>query len=168
MNKLRHIAFSLIFMSFAFTSQAQVKMSKAESASSMCADYHKSACKFSKEDILYKYNSQSRDALFRPGQTSKLTFTATKGFDYRFTFAAEDKILQGGTIDFKIFDAKTKRELYNSADDGGTEFEFICDSSINLTVEISMPEAAAEAKSKVLYGCVGFLLQSRQTLNTGF
>jgi hypothetical protein len=168
MKLLRNLALSLIFISFALSSQAQVKMAKAESASSMCVDYHKSACKFSKEDILYKYNSQSRDALFRPGQTSKLTFTATKGYDYRFTIAAEDKILQGGAVSFKIMDAKTKKELYNSEEDGGTEFEFICDSSINLTVEISTPEAAAEAKSKVIYGCVGFLLESRKTLDTGF
>ncbi len=168
MKLFRSIAFTLISFFIAGGMQAQVKMAKAETASSMCADYHKSACKFSKQDILYKYNSQSRDALFRPGQTSKLTFTATKGYDYRFTLAAEDKILQGGSISFKIFDAKTKKELFNSEDENSTEFEFICDSSINLTVEISTPEAAAESKSKVLYGCVGFLLESRRTLDTGF
>ncbi|MEX1189752.1 MAG: hypothetical protein WED33_10880 [Bacteroidia bacterium] len=168
MKLFRYLSALILFVSISGVGFAQVKLSKTEPASSLCTDYHKKACKFEKQDILFKYNSQSRDALFRPGQTSKLTFTATKGYDYRLTFAAEDKILQGGNISFKIYDARTKQPLFDSEEEGQAEFEFICDSSINLTIEISLSEASAEAKSKVLYGCVGFLLESRKTLDTGF
>jgi hypothetical protein len=147
---------------------AQVKLSDTQPAASLCQDFHKKACSFVKKDINYKYNSQSRDALFRPGQKSKLTFTAHKGYDYRLTFAEEDKILQSGAVSFRIIDSRTKKELFNSEDENATELEFICDSNINLTIEIQLPENTAETFGKVLYGCFGFLLESRPTLNTGF
>lgn len=167
MISTRYIVASVLLSVMVLSAQAQVKLSDTEPAPSMCQDYHKNA-KFAKKDINYKYNSQSKDALFRPGQKSKLTFTAHKGYDYRMTFAAESKILQGGALSFRIYDSRTKKELFNSEDENATEFEFICDSSINLTVEVQLPEASAENSKKVLYGCVGFLLESRASLDTGF
>lgn len=168
MNFSRYTFTLVAVLFFSLTVSAQVKITKAQSAQSLCTDYHKEACKFEKADLYYEYNSQSKDALFRPGQTSKLIFTAYKGYDYRFTFAAEDKITGGGNLTFKVMDAKTKKVLYDNEEDGSNEFEFICDSSINLSVEVSLPESIAESSSKVIYGCVGFLLESRETLDTGF
>jgi hypothetical protein len=147
---------------------AQVKLSETKTANSLCTDYHRKACSFSKADINYKYNSPSRSALFSPGQSSKLTFTAHKNYDYRLTFAGEESILSGGKIEFKILDSSTGKVLFDSAEEGVTEFEFVCDSSINMVVQIILPESTASSTKKVLYGCVGFLLESRPTLQTGF
>jgi hypothetical protein len=133
-----------------------------------CTDYHKKSCTFKNKDLEFQYNSQSRSALFRPGQSSSFTFTSFKGYDYRLTFCGEDLITKGSPIAFKLMDAKTKEVLFDSenAEENSTEFEFTCDNTLNLRVEVSMPEADAADKAK--YGCVGFLLQSRKNLNTGF
>ncbi len=168
MNILRYILLGVLIIGSSVSITAQTKLSDTKTANSLCTDYHKKACSFAKKDINYGYNSQSRSALFRPGQTSRLTFTAHKSYDYRMTFAGEESILSGGRIEFKIIDSSTKKVLFNSEEEGATEFEFICDSSINMIIEISLPENSAESKSKVLYGCVGFLLESRPTLQTGF
>ena len=68
----------------------------------------------------------------------------------------------------KYTDQKTKAinfGVYNGSDNAN-EFEFSCDNSLNLSVEITLP--AAEGSEKSIYGCVGFLLQSRKNLQTGF
>lgn len=168
MKTLAHILLSALIISSFGTIKAQTNLSETKPANSLCTDYYKKTCFFSKKDINFKHNSQSRSALFRPGQISKLTFTAHKGYDYRMTFAAEESILGGGRLEFKLIDSNTKKVLFNSEDDGATEFEFICDSSINMIIEITLPEANIESKNKVIYGCVGFLLESRPTLQTGF
>lgn len=168
MNIFKYTILSLLIVGASESITAQTQLSETKTANSLCTDYHKKACSFSKKDLNYKYNSQSRSALFRPGQTSKLTFTAHKGYDYRMTFAAEESILSGGKIDFKIINSTTKKVLFDSQEEGAVDFEFICDSSINMIVELSLPENSAESKSKVLYGCVGFLLESRPSLQTGF
>jgi len=168
MNILRYILLSVLIIGSSESINAQTKLSETKTANSLCTDYHKKACTFSKKDINFKYNSQSRSALFRPGQTSKLTFTAHKGYEYRMTFAGDESILSGGQVEFKLIDSSTKKVLFDSQEEGATEFEFICDSSINMIIELSLPENSAESKNKVLYGCVGFLLESRPTLQTGF
>jgi hypothetical protein len=168
MKILRYIILSLFVTGSSATVSAQTKLSDTKPANSLCTDYHKKACSFSKTDINFKYNSQSRSALFRPGQSSKLTFTAHKNYDYRLTFAAEESILGGGKVEFKILDSFTNKVLFDSQENGATEFEFICDSSINMVVQIILPESTASSNNKVLYGCVGFLLESRPTLQTGF
>lgn len=113
------------------------------------------------------YNSQSRSALFRPGQVSVFSFTSFKGYDYRLTFCGDEVLTKGAPIAFKVTDAKTKAVLFDSNEsDSATEFEFSCDNSLNLRVEMTLPEA--EGSEKATYGCVGFLLQSRKNLQTGF
>jgi len=156
-----------------FASLMQTKEVKSQKSSSIektvyCTDYHKKVCKFSKKDLQFKYNSQSRSALFRPGQTSTFSFTSFKGYDYRLTFCGEDKLTKGAPIEFKVFDTKTKTVLFdsNSAEELPTEFEFSCDNSLNLRVEMTLPEA--DGSEKATYGCVGFLLESRNNLQTGF
>lgn len=168
MKFIHYISLSLFLTVASSNVSAQLQKSDTKPANSFCTDFHLKACSFERKDINFKYNSQSRSALFRPGQSSKLVFTATKGYDYRMTFAAEESVLNGGKIHFKLIDARTKAVLFDSEESGATEFEFICDSSINIQVEITLPEGSAETKSKVVYGCVGFLLESRPSLNTGF
>jgi hypothetical protein len=154
-----------------FTGLKEVKSQKRNTTiekAIYCTDYHKKACKFTKKDLEFKYNSQSRSALFRPGQTSTFTFTSFKGYDYRLTFCGEDILTKGTPIPFKVFDARTKKVLYdsNDADSGGTEFEFTCDNTLNLKIEMMLPEA--DGSEKAVYGCVGFLIESRKNLTTGF
>lgn len=151
---------------FSSTLQAQ---EKAISRTQYCDDYHKKNCKFEKKDIEYTYNSQSRSALFRPGQISNFRFTAFKGYDYRVTFCADENLLQGQNLAYKVVDTRTKKVLYeNSENNGNPEFEFICDNSINLEVQLELPQVPYKPNDKTAYGCVGFLIQSRTSLKTGF
>ena len=157
-----------IFAGFIFSTEAKAQKGNAPIEKTVyCTDYHKKACTFSKKDLEFKYNSQSRSALFRPGQSSAFSFTSFKGYDYRLTFCGEDVLTKGAPIAFKITDAKTKAVLFDSnASDNAKEFEFSCDNGLNLRVEMTLP--AAEGSEKNTYGCVGFLLQSRKNLQTGF
>jgi hypothetical protein len=133
-----------------------------------CTDYHKRACKFSNKDLEFQYNTQSRSALFRPGQSSSFSFTSFKGYDYKLTFCGEESITKGKPISFKVIDPRTKEILFDSdAENSSQEFEFTCDNSLNLKVELSLPEADEKSK-KAIYGCLGFLVQSRKSLQTGF
>lgn len=150
-------------------SQAQSGSARTVEKEEYCTNYHREACSFSVKDIEWKYNSQSRSALFKPGQKSSFTFVANKGYDYRFTFGAEEKILQGQPLVFKVFEAKTKKPLFNSEDEGSAkEFEFSCDNGMNVLVEVEIPEGNASDGKKKIYGCVGFLMQSRKSPTTGF
>ncbi len=165
----------ILFSAFIFLilvcplSAQQLQKSDNIPASELCSDYHKKNLSFEKKDINFRYNSQSRSALFRPGQSSKLSFTAFKGNEYRITCGAENSVLNGGTVSFKILDAKTKNVLFDSEAEGATLFEFICDNSLNLILEIALPEATSTSSTKkVVYGCVGFLMESRPALQTGF
>jgi hypothetical protein len=134
-----------------------------------CTDYHRNACKFIKKDLQFKYNSQSKSALFRPGQSSTFTVVAFKGLDYRFAIAAEDVILNGQPFTYKVKDAKTNAVIFDSeTEETPSDFSFTCDNSLNLRIELQLPEASAEDSKKMIYGCVGFLLESRKTLKTGF
>jgi len=163
----------LILITF-FASLLLTNESKAQKGSTpiektyYCTDFHKKMCKFEKKDLEFKYNSQSRSALFRPGQVSVFSFTSFKGYDYRLTFCGEENLTKGAPIAFKVTDAKTNTVLFDSetAENSPKEFEFICNNSLNLKVEMTLPED--ESSEKASYGCVGFLLQSRRNLQTGF
>jgi hypothetical protein len=138
-------------------------------AEDYCSDFHRTACKFQKKDLEFKYNSQSKSALFRPGQSSTFTVVAFKGLDYRFAIAAEDMLLNGQPLTYKVKDAKTNVLIFDSeAENVVADFSFTCDNSLSLRIELQLPEAAAENSKKKIYGCVGFLLESRKTLKTGF
>jgi len=171
MNPIRSLISAILFLVFALPAAAQ-QLQKSDNipASEFCTDYHRKNLSFPKKDVNFRYNSQSRSALFRPGQTSKLSFTAFKGNEYRMTCGAENTLLNGGAIAFKVMDAKSKKVIFDSSEEGATAFEFLCDNSLNLILEIELPEAAnaKESAKKVTYGCVGFLLESRPALQTGF
>lgn len=164
----RIIILITIFIGLLFSTDAKAQKGNNPIQKTVyCTDYHKKACKFSKKDLEFKYNSQSRSALFRPGQVSVFSFTSFKGYDYRLTFCGEDILTKGAPIAFKVTDAKTKAVLFESKDsENAKEFEFSCDNSLNLKVEMTLP--AAEGSEKATYGCVGFLLESRKNLQTGF
>jgi len=160
----------IIFIVFSASLSAQKNDKSATvQKNEYCTDYHKTACVFENKDLEWKYNGQSRSALFRPGQKSSFTFSAYKGYDYRFCLAGAENILSGQKIIFRVKDAKTKAVLYDSeVDESIQQFEFVCDNSLNVLVELELPEGEGVANNKVVYGCVGFLLQSRRTMQTGF
>jgi len=134
-----------------------------------CEDFHRSACKFIKKDLEFKYNSQSKSALFRPGQSSTFSIVAFKGLDYRFSLAVDDNLLNGQPLAYKVKDAKTNALIYDSESaEVVSDFSFTCDNSLTLRIEMQLPEADQENAKKMIYGCVGFLLESRKTLKTGF
>lgn len=142
---------------------------KTRSKTDYCENFHVQNCKFQRKDIEFKYNSQSRSALFRPGQSCSFNITVFKGYDYRMTFCAEENLLQGKPIMYKVIDSRTKKVLYEtSEEEWNADFEFVCDNSLNLEIKLQLPEVPYEPNEKTLYGCLGFLLESRNSLKTGF
>lgn len=134
-----------------------------------CNDYHIKHCKFQQKDIGYKYNSQSRSALFKPGQKSTFKVSVFKGHDYRMTFKGEDILLQGKPLMFKVMDSKTKKVFYQTSEENwNPDFEFYCSHSMNLVVELLLPEVPYKPNDEVLYGCLGFLMENRHSIKTGF
>jgi hypothetical protein len=165
--KLTSIIFSgILGMCISTPLQAQ---NKPQAKTEYCEEYHIKNCKFQRKDLEFKYNSQSRSALFRPGQACTFTISVFKGYDYRMTFKADDNLLQGKPIMYKVIDTRTKKVLYQSTEqDWNTDFEFVCDNSLNLEIRLQLPDVPYEPNEKVLYGCMGFLLESRNSLKTGF
>ncbi|MBX7201506.1 MAG: hypothetical protein IT240_08670 [Bacteroidia bacterium] len=142
---------------------------KTRNKTEYCENYHKEKCKFQREDIEFQYNSQSKSALFRPGQSCTFNITVFKGFDYRMTFHADENLLQGQHLMYKVLDARTKKVLFEtSEDDTNLDFEFVCDNSLNLIIQLQLPEVSYEPTDESMYGCLGFLLESRNSLKTGF
>lgn len=68
-----------------------------------CNNFHRKFCNAS-DNGFFKYNGQSKSALFAKGKTSELNIIVYKGQDYRISLCA-DEIL-GSRIEFKIYEKK--------------------------------------------------------------
>lgn len=149
-----------------------------------CNHFHERFC--SKSDNSYfKYNGQSKSALFAPGQTSELNVIVYKGQDYRISLCMDNNL--GEQVIFKIYESvqvagkKEKNLLYdNAANDFSPEVEFSVETSKKLAIEISIPEGEKEGSARGVkkgkdrstkpkeMGCVGVLLEHMSTPKTGF
>lgn len=81
-----------ICLLFAFNANAQY-----------CTKFERKFCPPS-DNPYFKYNSQSRGALFAKGKTSSLNLVVYKGQDYRITLCCDEAL--GNRIEFKIFEKK--------------------------------------------------------------
>ena len=88
--------------------------------------------------IYYKYNSESRSALFLKGQTSRFPLSIYNGRDYRISICWDFNL--GNRLEFKIIDADTDNVLYdNSTDEFASEFEFTVAQSRDVYIQIKVP-----------------------------
>lgn len=170
LRMIRLTLVSLLFCSTIYLAAQTKLISGGTKSTEYCTDYHKKNARFKSNELKFTLSSQSRSALFRPGQKSSFVVTAYSGYDYRFTFAVDEKLVGANSINYRIIDAKSQKELYNSAaDKSEEEFMFTCTSSLNLKIELEIPEIEKKGEiNKAIYGCVGFLLESRKTIKTGF
>ncbi len=137
--------------------------------SSICGSFHKKYCKFDSKDGDFQYNAQSRSGLFNQGSTSRIRCVVYKGMEYRIAVCCDNAV--GSTVNFKIFDAKTKELLFdNSQEDNLQSFEFESASSRVLDIEVAVPEGEGmEAKGKpVDAACVGLLIEHKISPRKGF
>ena len=142
---------------------------------SVCGQFHRKNCIIetdkknkSEDEDEFMYNSQSRSGLFAQGSTSKMKCVIYKGMDYKMTVCCESA---GSEVNFKIFDAKTNEELYDSAkNEDSKQFEFQSASTRQLIIEISIPAGETEAvKGKAAdASCVGLLIQHKVATKLGF
>jgi hypothetical protein len=138
---------------------------------SVCGNFHKEHCEGtkSKEDKRkFLYNSQSRSGLFSQGVVSKMKCVIYKGMDYRMTICCETAEAQ---VNFKIFDAKTKEELFDNAkNENAQQFEFQSTSTRSLLIEVAVPTGdATQEKGKPMDGaCVGLLIEHKISEKSGF
>ena len=122
-----------------------------------------------KDDREFLYNAQSKSGLFAQGTTSKMRCVIYKGMDYRMTVCAETDM--GGGLNFKIFDARTKEELFDNAkNENAQQFEFSSASTRQLIIEVTIPsgETASESGKPTDAACVGLLIEHKTSDRVGF
>lgn len=135
-----------------------------------CNNFHRKNCRSasdSGEEFLY--NGQSKSAMFEKGQTSELKFIAYKGQDYRMVICTETAL--GNQVQFRIRDGRTGDVLYdNSADNMAQEFEFSCENTRHLSLEVTVPtgETKTEKYKPEDMACLGVLIEHKPTTKTGF
>lgn len=154
--KRLNILSALILLCIGFSAEAQY-----------CSNFHKKYC--GPPNDFFSYNGQSKSALFEKGQTSSLRFVAYKDHDYKITLCTEEQL--GTDIAFKIRDGKTGDLLFDNSDEDLTQqFEFTCENTRTLTLEVTVPEGETkEEKFKPSdMACLGVLIEHKATEKTGF
>jgi hypothetical protein len=147
------------------------KTNNIKAQSSICGNFHNEHCQGAKskdDKRKFSYNSQSRSGLFAQGAVSKLRCVFYKGMDYRMTICCETAETQ---VNFKIFDAKTKEELFDNAkNENAQQFEFQSTGTRSLIIEVAVPTGdATQAKGKPMDGaCVGLLIEHKISEKSGF
>ena len=145
----------------------------ANAQTSACGSFHRSRCVMdgSKEDGKdFQYSAQSRSGLFTQGSVSKMRCVVYRGMEYRMTVCLEKEVL-GDNIQYKIIDAVTKNELFDSAkEDNIKQFEFRCEQTKQLIIEVVIPsgEAKAEKGKPMGAACVGLLIEHKGSERTAF
>ncbi|MEQ8324285.1 MAG: hypothetical protein RIC15_09860 [Vicingaceae bacterium] len=143
------------------------------SEAQMCNNYHidKKGCPPSTDN--FKLNGQSRSALMYKGQKSQLNVIFYDDQDYRISICPES--ILGDQVSFKIKDGKTQDVLYNNQDEDGTLiFEFSCEQTQRLILEIEVPDDGEGGGNKLSKlkstssGCLGVLIEYMATPRTGF
>ena len=145
----------------------------AVSTAQMCNSYHaeKKACPPSTDN--FKINGQSRSAMMYKGQKSKLNVIFHDRQDYRISICPQS--ILGEQVSFKIKDGKSLDILYDNNDEDGTLiFEFSCEQTQRLVLEIEVPDDGEGSGSKLsklkssASGCMGILIEYMATPKTGF
>lgn len=161
------------------------------STAQYCSNYHRAACKASGKRDGFRYNGQSRSALFEGGQTSEFQIVVYKGNDYRIALCNDNNL---GQLRMRIIAVKrvpVKQEVYeqvkneygeveekavtettykrereviydNSQDSYATEVTFSVETSQKLIIEITAEGGTGEL------GCVGVLIEHMPTPKKGF
>ena len=164
MKKIINFTFIIIasLLCFSLTAEAQ-----------MCNAYHteKKMCPPSTDN--FKLNGQSRSALMHKGQKSKVNIIFHDRQDYRISLCPQE--ILGQEVEFKIKDGKTEEVLYDNADEDGTLiFEFSCEQTQRMIIEIKIPDEGESGGSKLsklkssTSGCLGVLIEFMATPKTGF
>ena len=123
-----------------------------------CTDFHQYQCTYA--DYTFYYSRQSKSLLYQKGQTSELQIVVYEGEDYYISVCSARKI---GKIRFRILNDDNERQvLFDNADsEYATSVTFSNESTSNLIIEISTPDATSRDSKTV--GCVGVVVQFRKT-----
>jgi hypothetical protein len=139
----------------------------------MCNNYHteKKACPPSTDNFII--NGQSRSAMMYKGQKSKLNVIFHDSQDYRISICPQ--AILGDQVSFKIMDGKSLEVLYDNNDaDGTLIFEFSCEQTQRLVLEVEVPDDGEAGGGKLTKlkssasGCLGILIEYMATPKTGF
>lgn len=135
-----------------------------------CSYFLAENCGFKEPLVKFELNSQSKSALCKRGETYTMNIICYKGMDYRFAFCANSDLLEGKDLNFRIYEKKNKKLIYDNANSNfDNEFEFSCTNSISITIEVILPKTQPVPEQKFEYkGCVVTLIHSRRSLKTGF
>jgi hypothetical protein len=85
-----------------------------------CNNFHRKYC-YPSENEFFKYDGQSRSALFSKGQKSELAIIVYKGQDYRISLCADANL--GNNIIFRIYEVK-KVKVEKVVEHKSTEDEY--------------------------------------------
>ncbi|MES2382118.1 MAG: hypothetical protein V4538_13810 [Bacteroidota bacterium] len=137
--------------------------SNSFSQTAVCTNFHRKYCDAQETGGDWRYNAQSRSALYAAGSTSKLRCVIYKGMDYRMSICTEPLL---GNPTFKIYDSRTNELLFDSKNPATNVFEFQSTNTRQLVVELELPKTATAKPSDA--GCVGFLILHKSTDRQGF
>lgn len=128
-----------------------------------CFNYHEENCRFY-GGWDYLINSQSRSALFSPGQSSSFSIIVYEGLDYHISICGHKKL---GKFGFKIREDSQKKDIIydNAREDFSMEVVFSVENTRKLIIEVT---SLAEAKSGNKPRCLGVLIEHKKSPETGF
>jgi hypothetical protein len=120
-------------------------------------------------DKSFKYNFQSKSALFEKGQKSILKFVVYRGVDYKISFCSEEAF--DGEVSFVLIGKDSAVLFDNSKEDMAQAFEYESKYTGSLTLVVTMPGTRPTKEEKNLpgsKGCVGVVIKHRMSAKTGF
>lgn len=141
-----------------------------------CYDFHKKKCQ-ALPSSGYTVSPESRSAIMRKGQESRIKYIINAGKDYRFSVCLDEEHL-GSKIQMQIVDYETNTKLYDNA-----EFNYVKDFEISVLegrmiyIVVAIPDdQSAKTPSStsgfvaktVNQGCVGIMIEEMVTPKTGF
>ncbi len=141
-----------------------------------CFDFHRQKCQ-ALPSSGYTVSPDSRSAMMRKGQESRIKYVINAGKDYRFSVCLDEEHL-GNKVQMQIIDYETNTKLYDNA-----EFNFVKDFEISVLegrmiyIVVTIPDdQSSKASANVAgfvpktanQGCVGILIEEMVTPKTGF
>jgi len=164
MKKIINITFVTFACVLCFSTSAKAQI---------CNAHHteKKECPPSTDNFIL--NGQSRSALMYKGQKSKVNVIFHDKQDYRISLCPQE--ILGPEVEFKIKDGKTEEVLYDNMEEDGTLiFEFSCQQTQRMILEIKIPDEGDGGSNKLsklkssTSGCLGVLIEYMATPKTGF
>ena len=111
----------------------------------------------------YTHNGQVNVQKMAAGEKAELEMTFYAGQNYRILLGAEETL---GKFQMKLMD-EDKNVLYDNTGSHELHKDFKVESTISITIEITVPKVALAANQQPASGCISLLVGFKQQPPTG-